>query len=269
MNQTTINSKQDSGGILVSDFDGTMTRYDFYDLVCREFPGISAGDFWKQYEEGRITHFEALRSIFASIRCPKKRLVEIIDRMVIEPGLREAVLDLRQKGWSVVVASAGCDWYIKRLLRSIDVSITVHANPGTFSPDKGLLVTAPERSPFFSRDLGVNKVAVVRDALKRSAHVAFAGDGRPDLAPALLLPPAGRFAKNWLAKRLREIDEGFHPFVQWSEVAQALTGEEAQFKSSRTGQDADISQKEGDKLEKDFTSPGKCGDSLRRGDKRS
>lgn len=212
--------------ILVSDFDGTMTRFDFYDLVCREFPNI-AGDFWPEYERGEITHFEALRLIFAGIRAPEARLFQIIDAMQIDPQCFKAVGELKAYDWDVVVASAGCDWYIKRLLAAQGVSLTVHANPGEFFPDKGLLMRLPEPSPFFSSELGVNKVAVVREALKYSDRVAFAGDGRPDLAPALLVPAHRRFAKSWLAKKLQEIGEDFRPFDDWHDVAAMLVKEEA------------------------------------------
>ena len=212
--------------ILISDFDGTMTRFDFYDLVCREFPNI-AGDFWPQYERGELTHFEALRLIFAGIRAPEAKLLSIIEAMQLDPQCRKAVGELDARGWDVVVASAGCDWYIKRLLAAQGVAITVYANPGEFFPDQGLVMQLPPPSPFFSAELGVNKVAVVREALKNSDRVAFAGDGRPDLAPALLVPPHRRFAKSWLAKKLHEINEDFRPFEDWHEVPAMLIKEGA------------------------------------------
>ena len=212
-------------GILVTDFDGTMTRFDFYDLVCQEFPEISSG-FWRQYEEGKLTHFEALRLIFAGIRASESRLLQIIAGMDIDPDLAGAVARLEGKGWQVAVASAGCDWYIRKLLAQSGVQLTVYANPGEYHPDQGLLMRMPEGVPFVSPELGVNKTAVVRDALQKYERVAFAGDGRPDLAPALLVPPERRFAKSWLAKKLREINEDFRPFDRWSEVATALVQEE-------------------------------------------
>ena len=49
--RNTTNSTPPSPGILVSDFDGTITTFDFYDLVSREFPEI-AGSYWQQYEAG-------------------------------------------------------------------------------------------------------------------------------------------------------------------------------------------------------------------------
>jgi hypothetical protein len=88
--RNTTNSIPPSPGILVSDFDGTITTFDFYDLVSREFPKI-AGSYWQQYEAGEICHFEALRSIFAGIRAPEARIFEIVKDMRIEPRLAEAV----------------------------------------------------------------------------------------------------------------------------------------------------------------------------------
>jgi hypothetical protein len=50
-----------------------------------------------------------------------------------------------------------------------------------------------------------------QDALNRSDRVAFAGDGRPDLKPALAVRPQSRFARGWLAEALSERSEKFHP----------------------------------------------------------
>ncbi|MBF0387421.1 MAG: HAD-IB family phosphatase [Candidatus Omnitrophica bacterium] len=210
--------------MLVSDFDGTITRLDFYDLVCQRFPNISGG-YWHQYEAGQLTHFEALRLIFAGIRAPEADLLEIIRRMDIDPAIAVTVERLKAAGWGVTVASAGCEWYIRRLLAEKNVNIAVYSNPGEYFPEQGLLMRLPGESPFLSPDLGVNKVAVVRAALNSYERVAFAGDGRPDLAPALLVAPERRFAKAWLAKKLHEINEGFIPFERWSEVGEHLLKE--------------------------------------------
>ena len=212
--------------ILISDFDGTVTLYDFYDLVCRRFPEILSAGHWQQYEEGKITHFEALRRIFAEIRTRENVLLEIIDQMTVDPRLADSVSRLRERGWEIALASAGCDWYIRKILKGAGVDILVHANPGRFSEQEGLVMELPVESPFFSREVGINKVAVVRDALNKSSRVAFAGDGRPDLAAALMVPPERRFARKWLATKLREIGEPFHAFEEWSQIADRLLEED-------------------------------------------
>jgi 2-hydroxy-3-keto-5-methylthiopentenyl-1-phosphate phosphatase len=77
-------------------------------------------------------------------------------------------------------------------------------------------------SPYHSESVGVDKSAVVRHALQVAALVAFAGDGLPDLQPALLVRPELRFARGFLAGTLRERGEAFRTFLRWSEIAREL-----------------------------------------------
>jgi len=209
-------------GILISDFDGTITRYDFFDLVRKRWPFPAQNDPWEKFVASEITHFEALAEIFASIRSTEADLLELADSTELDPSFAKSVRALQDHGWEVAIASAGCGWYIDFLLKKAGVSVSVHSNPGTFDPKRGLLMSLPERTPFFSQSKGVNKVAIVQDALQRSDRVAFAGDGRPDLRPALLVQPQLRFARGWLAEALTERGEQFHPFERWSQIADQL-----------------------------------------------
>ena len=81
----------------------------------------------------------------------------------------------------------------------------------------------PEESPFFSATHGIDKSAVVRDAMCRYKRTAFAGDGPPDLEPILLVSPEYRFARSWLAGELQRRAEYFRPFRRWSEISAALS----------------------------------------------
>lgn len=114
-----------------------------------------------------------------------------------------AVVELVRAGWKVVVTSAGCDWYIRRLLGEAGVEVEVHSNPGRFVEGRGLLMEVPAGSPYLSPTLGVDKAAVVRGCLAAGRPVAFAGDGYPDAGPARLVPDGLRFARDALAAVLR------------------------------------------------------------------
>ncbi|HZL45794.1 MAG TPA: HAD-IB family phosphatase [Opitutaceae bacterium] len=208
--------------LLVSDFDGTMTRWDFYDLVRKQWPLPPDDDPWEQYVAGRLTHFAALAEIFARIRTDEATLLGLVDRMELDPCLPQAARTLREHGWTITVASAGCEWYLLRLLRQAGLALEVHANPGEFSPATGLRMHLPENSRFFSPSTGIDKLAVVKDARQRSAEVAFAGDGRPDLEPSLLVSPERRFARGWLAENLHRRRQAFHHFEDWAELAHLL-----------------------------------------------
>ncbi|HLP76952.1 MAG TPA: MtnX-like HAD-IB family phosphatase [Candidatus Paceibacterota bacterium] len=208
-------------GILVSDFDGTITLRDFYDLVREQWPLPPDNDPWDHYVTGQITHFEALARIFGRLRTDEPTLLRLVNRMGLDPRMKQAVENLRARGWDVIVASAGCSWYIQYLFSQAGVNLEVHSNPGKFE-NGALRMSLPQDSRFFSPTTGISKIAVVKDALARCATVAFAGDGRPDLESALLVKPELRFARGWLAEELRQRKEVFHPFNHWSEVADKL-----------------------------------------------
>ena len=208
--------------VLVSDFDGTMAAADFYDLAVRELLTPEDIKPWDDFKAGKITHFTAMQRIFSNIYAPEEKVRAVLDDMGLDPRLAESVNALRAKGWDIVVASAGCLWYIDILLKKAGVDLEVHANPGTYAAGGPLRIELPEADPFLSPKTGIDKAAIVEHHLKLGATVAFAGDGYTDLAPALLTPPRLRLARAALAERLAARGETFQPFDVWSEVAGSL-----------------------------------------------
>ena len=208
--------------VLVTDFEGTISAEDFYDLAVRELLKPEDIQPWNDFKAGRITHFTAMQRIFGNIRAPEAKVLAVLEDMGVEPDLAESVSALRAKGWHIIVASAGSHWYIDRLLKKAGVSLEVHANPGTYAEGGPLRLELPESDPFLSLKTGIDKAAIMRHHLERGATVAYAGDGYTDLAPALLAPPRLRFARAALAEMLAERGETFQPFDVWSEVAGSL-----------------------------------------------
>jgi 2,3-diketo-5-methylthio-1-phosphopentane phosphatase len=208
--------------IFVTDFDGTMTRHDFYRIAQARLVPPGTHDYWEDYLAGCLTHFDALQAIFQHIRGEEDEVMAAAREMELDPRAGDAIARLREAGWEVRIASAGCHWYIDRLLAEQDIRVTVYANPGVYDPLQGLLMTPPVDSPYFSPQTGIDKPAVVRMALDSSAKVAFAGDGPPDLAPVLLVAPHRRFARGYLAAALHAKGESFREYDCWSEIAKML-----------------------------------------------
>ena len=103
------------------------------------------------------------------------------------------------------------------------MTATVYSNPGRIENGRGLVLEKLHpSSPYHSPSVGVDKSAVVRHAIQLAEMVAFAGDGPPDLEPALLVRPELRFARGFLADALRGRGEAFQPFSRWSEIAREL-----------------------------------------------
>src|SRR5262245_52569954 len=103
-------------GTLVTDFDGTLTRHDFFDLALQRLVPPGTPDYWGEYLQGRLNHFETLRAIFASIRADEAEVLRLVEALEPDPDLAGAVALLERAGWGVAVASAGCAWYIHRVL---------------------------------------------------------------------------------------------------------------------------------------------------------
>jgi len=208
--------------ILVSDFDGTMTRHDFYLLAIEHLIPRDCPDYWLEYRQGRMTHFEALPAYFRTITASEAGVLAVVDQMELDPRLPRALADLQSAGWTVVVTSAGCDWYIKYLLAQAGVSLEVFANPGEFIAGQGLRMSLPSDARFRSPTIGVDKAGVVAHWLDQGCRVAFAGDGFPDADAARRVDDPLRFAKADLAEQLQQEQLSFHRFSVWSEIADHL-----------------------------------------------
>jgi 2-hydroxy-3-keto-5-methylthiopentenyl-1-phosphate phosphatase len=214
-------AKAEYRSVLVTDFDGTLTKNDYYTLVRRRLVPSDTPDFWAAYREGRMTHFEALRAYFDAARPDEAAHVALVDEMGLDPALAEGIASLNAAGWRVVVVSYGCLWYIDRLLGAAGVDLEVHANPGALEGGR-LAMRLPTNTPFPSADNGISKESVIRWHQEQGSVVAFAGDGPADVEPALLVPPGLRFARADLAEELQAREERFRPFDRWSEIARAL-----------------------------------------------
>ncbi len=210
---------------LITDFDGTITLRDFYELAVAHCLGPDIPDYWSGYATGAISHFDAIAGIFSHIRCPESAVRALVPQMDADPQLGTAVRQLEAAGWDVIIVSNGSLWYIEQILAVAGLShLAVHANPGLFVEGGGLVLERPLDSPFHSPTHGIDKCAVYREAVARYGRVAFAGNGSPDEAAALLAPPELRFARGWLARRLRSRGLPFRAFERWSEIVPMLCG---------------------------------------------
>ena len=214
-----------SGKVFVTDFDGTLTRHDFYQLALESLIPPDVENYWEAYRAGRISHFEALRLYFSEIQGSEFDVLAVLDQMELVSGLASAVNELEGAGWKIVVASAGCQWYIDLLLSRAGVELEVHANPGEFIAGRGLVMQMPPASPFRSLNLGVDKAAIVKHYQDRGCLVGFAGDGFPDVEAARLVPPRLRFARRDLAEVLQREQLPFRRFEIWTEIARSLLEE--------------------------------------------
>ena len=212
--------------IFVTDFDGTLCEHDFYSEVLAQLMPPGTANFYTHYIRGEMTHFECLAAYFAAIPGTEADLIQLVAGMSLPKELPRLLARLRAADWEVVIASAGCRWYIERLLSNAGVTLEVHANDGRWvGHGRGLEMILPKQSPFFSPTVGIDKAAVVRAAQARTNMVAFAGDGHTDVPAARLVPPALRFAVADCAYALTALGESYRSFRNWADIAETLLEE--------------------------------------------
>lgn len=210
-------------GVLISDFDGTITGCDFFELVRARWP--QHPDPWELALAKEIPMAEALRRIFAGAKGSAEEFLSLAQHSGISPDFGDAARKLVQRGWHLVVASAGCDFYIRHILNQAGISATVIAHRGRFEEGRGLIME-PWHDPAYAHPrFGLDKSAVVRHFLETGLPVYFAGDGSPDLDALLMLPPERRFATDWVADQLKARGERFTHFTSWPEIANCLLEE--------------------------------------------
>ena len=182
-------------------------------------------DFWAEYMAGEITHFEAIRKTFAAAPAGEAALVAAgtQDGARARPrGRGRAASEGRAGG--VVVASAGCLWYINMLLDKAGVDLEVHANPGHIEDDR-LAMTWPVDSPYFSPE--------TRASTRRPSSARPSGRGRSCVRRGRAAGPrpgaAGPAQAPVCAGHSGEAARGTRRAVpavrRWAEVARAVVEE--------------------------------------------
>lgn len=209
--------------VLVTDFDGTMTAVDFFDVVLNHVPTETMPNYWGQCVAGELTHVAALNGIFQHAPRDLTTLAHWIPETQLDPETPHAINTLKSHGWSVLVVSAGSIWYIEQILSAVIDDIEIIANPGGYDAETGLWMGwPPSELPWYHAHFGIDKARILRWLMDTGKTVAFAGDGRPDLAAACVDGVAQNFAKSWLASQLSEAHLSYIPFERWSEIARHL-----------------------------------------------
>src|SRR5215469_3968410 len=116
--------------IFVSDYDGTITEKDFYSLVAERYAPANTPDYFAQYREGRISHFDAMAAYFSLAPTEEQQLEELLAASQPDPDLGASAALLRRAGWKLWVVSAGSSWYGERVLSRAGVAAAVYSNPG-------------------------------------------------------------------------------------------------------------------------------------------
>jgi 2,3-diketo-5-methylthio-1-phosphopentane phosphatase len=189
----------------MSDFDGTISKIDFFYYVIAKLLSVTDIQPWLDYQNGKIRHVEALTQIFKKIHLNKEDFHNLILELPIEESFVETVQYCRKNNIDFYIVSAGTDYYIKVILEHLKVAdlVKVISNEGCYSVDQGLQILEPDKQNlFYSEEYGISKKLIAKSLKDKYDTVVFAGDGGPDIEAAQVADVV--FAKDRLLELCEE-----------------------------------------------------------------
>ena len=203
--------------VFISDFDGTITKRDFYWHMIDKYMPIEGIQWYQQWKKGEFLDIEFLSKVFNSINQTETQIIEDILQIPIDPTLLPFIQYIKNHGGDFIIVSAGTSYYIDILLEfhGIHNDVILFSNPG-FYKEKGLYFNLDPENPFYSSRYGIDKKKVVEALSEQYNVLYYAGDSEPDYQASLLCNT--RFAKGPLIEIYEENQIDFYPFTHFSEI---------------------------------------------------
>ncbi|WP_226582627.1 MtnX-like HAD-IB family phosphatase [Halobacillus litoralis] len=203
----------------VSDFDGTISKKDFYWVVIEKYYP-EGKELFKTWKAGDIKDIDFLSHIFTHIEQPEEQIIEDIKNIPIDESAPIFLKKIQEKGAEVYILSAGTDYYIHHILNQYEINnVTVLSNNGYFENKNIHLNMNPEHRHYSNR-YGIDKAKVIQELKGKYETVHFAGDSEPDSHPAVYADLT--FAKDSLQDLLNERNIPYIPVDTFKDIQKYL-----------------------------------------------
>lgn len=189
--------KDKNNVIVVSDFDGTISKRDISYELLERFTEGGWDDIDNEYIKGNIGSKEAFSRILEKIKATKSELLDFIEEIsFIDPHFADFYDYLKGRGIELVIASDGFKLYIEKMMEGLGLSdIPIYANDIVEDSSGKLKAVFPYHNEECGR-CGTCKSKIVKELLEVHDHVVFIGDGYSDSCASI--HPQTLFAKGFL-----------------------------------------------------------------------
>lgn len=206
---------------LISDFDGTISKKDFFYMVIDELLSSKKDALipWNNYLNGKINHIDALTGIFSQIHLTQQELDNFIATIEIDSFFYDVAKYCMGKKIPFYICSAGTNYYIKkRITDSLKkYNIILISNDATYSQQDGMkLIAPPETSPYYNSNTGISKQSIVQQLQDNGYFTIYAGDGKPDLKSSRIADIV--FAKDMLLELCNKENIKTQKFDNFSDI---------------------------------------------------
>lgn len=202
--------------VFVSDFDGTISKKDFYMIISDKYLKDELKDLYRDWKNSKIKDVDYLGYVFSHIGRNEKEILQDILSISLDPYIKEFIKNIKENGGDFVVVSAGTNYYIDRIFEHEGIkNIKIYSNRSVFK-DNGLHFELDPKDEFYSEFYGIDKGKVIKKLRGEYEKIFYAGDSNPDVAPALLSDVV--FAKSNLCSLLKAQNKEFIQFSDFHEI---------------------------------------------------
>ncbi|SFA90833.1 MULTISPECIES: MtnX-like HAD-IB family phosphatase [unclassified Bacillus (in: firmicutes)] len=199
----------------VSDFDGTISKEDFYVIMMDKYYP-EGRELFKKWKAGEMKDIDFLATIFKSIHQEEEQIIADTLAIPIDEYVPDFIKKVQNNGADFYILSAGTDYYIHHLLHKYGVeNVKVFSNEGYFK-DKNVHMNIDKNHWHYSERYGIDKSKVILKLKEQYEQVFFAGDSEPDSHPARHADIT--FAKKGLQNILSEMKIPFVPIDNFKEI---------------------------------------------------
>ena len=168
--------------IIVSDFDGTITKEDTLYKFFKLYAQNSWLDIEAMWTEGKIGSMECLKKQFELVDNLDKQLIdEYISKVIIDEYFKEFI---NKKNADFIVVSDGVDYFIKEIFQKNNIdNIQVISNHGEFINNQFIL-SFPNQNKNCKNKSGTCKCLIVNNLKEKYKKIVYIGDGQSDFCVA-------------------------------------------------------------------------------------
>jgi len=200
----------------ISDFDGTLTKKDFYKILSDTYYKEELMPIYKSWKNGEMKNREYLNYVFNNVHRSESELLEDILNISFDPTAIDFIKQVKAAGGDFIIISAGSNYYIDKVLEKNHIQgVDVYSNKSIFK-DNGIHFDLDEHDEYYSDQNGIDKLIIVEKLKVNYKKIFYAGDSTPDLKPALISDAV--FAKGKLVNLLKKENKDFIEFESFSEI---------------------------------------------------
>ncbi len=202
--------------VFISDFDGTITKKDFYWILLEEYIGQKGIDYYYEWKKTQKIGTQFLNTVFTWHTFTEQERLDALNKVEIDKDLKPVIEEVHQQGGDFVILSAGFRYYIEYALSQQGIQeVDVYTNDGSFK-NNTFIMEPDKTSPFYSKLYGIDKEKVAIMHREKYKTIIFAGDSEPDYKAALHADVI--FAKDELARLLDENGHIYKPYSCFQDI---------------------------------------------------